>query len=325
MAWPTEAGSLGIIVPPLIERRRRRRKAFARVVRGVDPRFLTQPNAPIPKVQRIVRPAIRRRGSRPGAHRQEHNGRGKGAGDRTNIRALQAAILGRIYPTLHHYLIDVLDTYAIFNAAGYRFYFRAAANGPPQETDTPFATNATLPYSPGTTFGDGIYFLAVSYFNGVLDSGFLPVGPNGEPYRRLEVGAGNQLVAPPGTPIDARLILRPGGVVRVQAAYFELGTGRATEWALIATFNGTDPGTPPAVSPTATPTILGSNLTVLEHDLAAQAHGTTVKVRVQVRRNDGGTWRYSEGSTVLTAIADAIGPAAAEGAGVWRGAAPQEI
>jgi len=303
MAWPTEAGSLGIIRPPLIERRRRARKVFARVVRGVDPRFLTTPNAPIPKRQRIIRPRIRRR---------------KPARDRALIRQM-------VRLKLNHYYVDLRDTYAIFNAAEYRFYFRLAANGPPLETDVPFAVNATLPHSPVTTFGDGIYYLAMSYFNGVLDSGFLPVGPNGEPYRRLEVGGGAQLVAPPSTPIDARLIPRAGGVVRVQAAYFELGAGRATEWALTYTFTGTDPGTPPAVAPTVTQTILGNNLSVLEHDLAAQTHGTNVKVRVQVRRNDGGTWLYSEGSTVLTAIADAIGPAAAEGAGVWRGAAPQEL
>jgi len=298
LAWPTEAGSLGIIAPPLIERRRRSRKVFARVSRGVDPRFLTQPHANIPKAQRIIRPPIRRK---------------KPPRDRAVIQQI-------VRLKLNHYYVDLRDTYAIFNAAEYRFYYRAGE--PPQETDPPFAINATLPFSPATTFGDGVYYLAVSYFNGVLDSGFLRVGPNGEPYRLLEVGSGTQLTDPPAAPIDARLILRPGGVVRVQAVYFELGTGRATEWVLTYTLDGATPGTPPAVSPTVTQTILGTNLSVLEYELPAQADGVTVKVRVQVRRNDGGTWRYSEGSTVLTAVADAVGPAAAEGAGVWRGAAP---
>jgi hypothetical protein len=224
---------------------------------------------------------------------------------------------------VNRYYVDVRENYRIFNAAAYRFY--KSTTGAPLETDAPFATSAALPHSPVDVFGNGTHYLSVSYFNGVLDSGFLPIGPNGETYLRLDVGGGVQTSPPPQAPLDVRLFLRPGGVISVQAIYAQQDNLRATEWALTYTTDGSTPGTPPAVSPTATTAIAGTNLSVLEYDLPAQANGTTVKVRTQVRRNDGGTWVYSEGSTVLTAVADATGPAGPEGAGLWRGSAPQEL
>lgn len=307
MAWPTEAGSLGIIAPPLIERRRRTRKVFARVTRGIDARLfgplIPPPGHPAPKARRIIHPPIRRR---------------KPARDRALIRPMVQLSL-----KLNRYYVDVRENYRIFNAAVYRFY--KGLLEPPAEGSAPFATSPTLAFSPTDVFGNGTHYLSVSWFNGVLDSGFLPIGPNGEPYLRLEITGGVILLNPPLAPVNVRLIRFPAGVIRVQAVYFELGAGRASEWAITYTLNGSEPGTPPAVAPTVTQTIVGANLSVLEYDLPGQANGVTVKVRVQVRRNDSGTWRYSVGSTVLTAIADALGPTAAEGAGVWRGAAPQEM
>jgi hypothetical protein len=64
---------------------------------------------------------------------------------------------------------------------------------------------------------------------------------------------------------------------------------------------------------------MGTGLVVLEYDLPGQANGTTVKVRLQTRRNDSGTWRYSENSTVLTAIADASVPSAPLTLQQWPG------
>jgi len=46
---------------------------------------------------------------------------------------------------------------------------------------------------------------------------------------------------------------------------------------------------------------------------------------VQTRRNDSGTERYSEGSTVLTATADATGPAQLPAAEDWIGELPEEL
>jgi len=300
MAWPTEAGCLrrAQAAPAGRERTQEVRSHLLRTVRRppVGPPGQLHP-----------------RGRRLGFNKKRRRKRRSVSGIRQNFAKI----------TLTTYSVDVRDNYRIFNAAVYRFY--KSTTGPPLETDSPFANNATLPFSPADTFGNGVHYLSVSYFNGVLDSGFLPIGPNGETYLRLDVGGGVQTNNPPDAPLDVRLILRPAGVVRVQAVYAQLGTLRATEWAITYTTDGSAPGTPPAVSPTVTQAIAGSNVSILEYDLPAQADGTTIKVRLQVRRNDGGTWVYSGNSIVLTAIADALGPGAPEGAGVWRGNAPQEL
>lgn len=303
MAWPTEAGSIGITKPPMVERLAVKRARPQRR-RGFPPTLLPppQPGGVVPIRRRILKPAqlwrakIKRRPRRA-----------------TRVP----------YIKLSRYRVDVLEYYRIFNAVAYRFY--KSTTGPPLESDTPFASNATLPHSPADLFSaDGTVYFSVSYFNGVLDSGFLPIGPNGETYLRLDLASGAAVLAPPNAPTDVRLVLRPGGVVRVAAVYLQTDALRGSEWAITYTTNGSTPGTPPAVAPTATRTISGTNLSVLEYDLPAQADGTTVKVRLQTRRNDSGTWRYSEGSTVLTAVADAVGPAAVEGAGTWRGAVPEQ-
>lgn len=199
----------------------------------------------------------------------------------------------------------------VFGEPQYRFY--RSSSGPPAETDTPYATSASLPATPADTFADGTWYLSVSWYNGILDSGFLPVGPRGETYRLLTVSGGAEAGNPPAPPMDLRLIARPGGVVRIVALYHEAGDNRADEWAIAYT---TDGGTPPAGAPDITQTFGGLGLELLQYDLPAQADGTTVKVRVEARRNDGTTespvWVYSS-STVLTATADAAGPPAPTG------------
>lgn len=214
---------------------------------------------------------------------------------------------------------EARGVYRIFNAATYRFYRSDSA--PPEEGDTPFATNATLPHTPTDTFSDGTWYLSVSYYNGILDSGFLPVGPNSETYVRLDIDSGAATNAPPQAPIDWRLELRPNGVVRVIGVYVETGSLRAGQWSIAYT---TDDSTPPADAPSITPAMGSGLLALLEYDLPAQSHGTTVKVRLQTRRQDA-SWVYSEGSTVLTITADAQGPTAPLGADRWSGRLPEEI
>lgn len=199
--------------------------------------------------------------------------------------------------------------YRVFAPAVYRFYRSSVA--PPVEGDTPFATSATLPSTPVDTYGDAIWYLSMSYFNGVLDSGFLPLGPRGETYLKLEISSGLELENPPTAPLDVRLELRAGGVVRVIALYLELGALRADTWAIAFTTNGS---TPPTDTPTVTQAVT-DGLAVLSYDLPAQAHGTTVKVRVQTRRVSV----YSDGSSVLTALADSVGPVAPTSAVSWAG------
>lgn len=210
--------------------------------------------------------------------------------------------------------------YRVFGPAEFRFYRSSSA--PPAESDTPFATSSTLPAAPSSTFADGRWFLAVSYFNGVYDSGFLALGPNGETWRELVVESSAGVESTPVAPLDVRLELRAGGVVRVVALYAEEGDARADTWSVAYT---TDGSTPPADTPSVVEAFaFAGGPVVLVYDLPAQAHGTAVKVRVQARRGSS-PYSYSPDSTVVTAVADALGPAAISGDEVWPGSLPEEV
>lgn len=216
----------------------------------------------------------------------------------------------------HRYL-EGRGLYRVFGPAVYNFFRSSTA--PPLETDVPYANSATLPATPATTFANGTWWLSVSYFNGVIDSGFLPIGPNGETFVKLTITGGAAVVNPPQAPLNVQLELRAGGVVRVHAVYAEQGAARADTWAIAYTTNGSSPT---AGSPTATQAFLTtSSVETLSFDIPAQPDGTTVKVLVQTRR--AGTI-YSDPSAILTAIADAVGPAAIGAPTTWPGDLPEK-
>ncbi len=181
---------------------------------------------------------------------------------------------------------DGRGKYRVFNAAEYRFYRSNSA--PPAEGDTPFATNATLPYEPSDTYTDGTWYLSASYFNGVIDSGFLPIGPHGETYLRLDLTGGEETDSPPAGPNDWRLELTAGGVVRVVGMYYELGDARAEQYAVAYT---TDGSTPPADSPDVTLDMQAGGLALLSHDLPAQASKSGCKPAANPPRRTGSTAR----------------------------------
>ena len=194
--------------------------------------------------------------------------------------------------------------YRIFNAAVYRLYYSASAA---PTTDDLFTTNSTLPHTPADTYGNGSHYFALSYFNGVLDSGFLPIGANGETYLRLDVATDVEVNRPPQGPLDWRLEERAGGVVRVVGVYYQAGALRATQWAIAYT---TDESAPPEDTPDETVTMGSGGAVVVSYDLPAQEDATVVNVRLQTRRQDSETWYYSEGSTAKTVTVDTDGPTA---------------
>jgi hypothetical protein len=207
------------------------------------------------------------------------------------------------------YDLDARGLFRVFNSPEYRFY--RSPHGPPSESATPFATSSALPHTPTTTFANGTWYLSVSYFNGVIDSGFLPIGPAGETCLTLTIADGSSAADPPAGPIDWRLEARSGGVVRVIGIYFIESGSRADQWAIAYTTDGT---TPAADDPDLTEDLTEDGLALLTYGLPAAADGATVSVRLQTRRNDGTeetpVWVYSANSTVLTISADAAGPAA---------------
>lgn len=203
------------------------------------------------------------------------------------------------------HFLDARGLYRVFNAAEYRFYRSNSA--PPVEGDAPFDTNATLPYEPSAPFADGTWWLSMSYFNGVIDSGFRSVGPRSETARRIDISGGKLINSPPFGPEDWRLELLTGGVVRIVAYYGESGTKRATEWAIAFTPDGSDPA---ADSPDIVVPIEAGGVAILSHRLPAQPDTTVVKVRLRTRRKDNGSFIYSQNSLVQQLIVDTNGPAA---------------
>jgi len=173
--------------------------------------------------------------------------------------------------------------------------------------DMLYATNASLPHEPSDTFGDGVHRFAATYFNGVVESDLMPIGPNGETWLRLDVASGAEANPPPSGPADWRLEERTGGVIAVCGAYYQTGTLRATQWAITYTTDDSNPGTG---SPDVTVTMPTGLVAELAYALPAQSNGTVVKVRLQTRRQDGATWYYSEDLTIKTVTVDTIGPAA---------------
>ncbi len=212
------------------------------------------------------------------------------------------------------YFCGARGRYRVFNAAEYRFYRDNSA--PPAEDDAPFATSSTLPATPADAFANGTWYISCSYFNGVLDSGFLPLGPRGETYLRLDLAAGAVSGSPPAAPMDWRLEVRPGGVIRIHALYFQSDAAlRAGQWSIAYTVDGSNPA---ADAPDNTKAIAAAGLAILQYDLPAQGDGTTVKVRLQTRRDDG-SWVYSENSTIKTAVASTGSATAPTGADRWPG------
>ncbi|MCG8407571.1 MAG: hypothetical protein MI923_20430 [Phycisphaerales bacterium] len=221
--------------------------------------------------------------------------------------------------SLRRYTTEVRGLHRVFNDPKYLIY--RSNTGPPQETDLPWVETDALPLTPIDTLPDGTWYISVRYFNGVLTSGFRPLGPNGETYIRLDIVGGQVVNGPPQGPRHWALETRAGGVVAVVAHYHESGALRANEWAIAYTTDGSDP---PAGAPNVTKTIKTLKLAMMQHELPAQFHGTTVKVRLQMRRNDGTdampAWVYSGSSTIQEITADTQGPAAVERAELWRGA-----
>ena len=189
----------------------------------------------------------------------------------------------------------------------------------------PSRRGASLPATPTTIFSDGTWFLSVSYFNGVLDSGFLSIGPSGETYIRLDIVSGSTLGVPPAAPLDWRLLGIAGGAMRVSGFYYEDGTNRATDWAIAYTTDGSDPAED---DPDLTVEMPFAGMAIFSIDLPAATDGATMKVRLQTRRNDGTEgdpdWVYSIGSIVKSLIADASGPTIPLAANWWDGPLPSE-
>lgn len=122
-----------------------------------------------------------------------------------------------------------------FNDAVYRFYLKLGS--PPSPGDTPTSTSATLPKTLPGLFADGTYYLSVSYFNGVLDSGFLPIGAQGQTWQRFDIVSNNDIALPPQPPTFFSARPAANNDTRVFAVYAEEGATRADKWVIYTTID----------------------------------------------------------------------------------------
>lgn len=193
--------------------------------------------------------------------------------------------------------------YRILGEASVRLY---AEPSEPQYNDTPIAVVPELPATPDVVFEDGTYYLSAAVDNGVI-VGALAVSTI------MSIVDGQVFLQPPLKPHSSSLTLDEG-LPKVSAAYSEEYPYRAHEWAIAYT---TDGSTPAANNPDVTASMGFSGTAILVSTLPAVVTGTTVKVRVQVRRNDGTAeepvWTYSVGETVLELLVTLIAPTAAIG------------
>ena len=210
--------------------------------------------------------------------------------------------------------------YRIFNTSGYRFYW--SNSGPPVAGSTPQAVNNTLVFTSSASLSDGTWYVSVSYFDGVLDSGFMPIGPRGQTYLTVVISGGVALPTAPSGPTKLSLRQIDGGVPQINGYYTKStdGVNAADHWAVSYT---TDGSTPPNNSPSFTPTMAGS-LAILSLSLPAQTDGTVVKVQVQTRRLVSvGVYAYSLPSEVQSITIKTSGPSSPIIANIWSGPLPE--
>lgn len=292
MAWPSEAGSLPA---PRGKQGKGRSRPKSRTS------FVSAP--PPPYAGALPAPRGKRKRSRP-------------------RRAPQSRIVGAPEVFRQKLYLDARGCYRVFNSAVYSFFRSNSA--PPAETDSAYATSASLPATPADTFADGTWYISMDYSNGILSSGFRPQGNQGETYARLDISGGAGTTSPPQKPLDVELELVANGVVRILASYREDdSTLRGDTWAIAYT---TDASTPATDTPDVTQAFIGTTGEErLSYDLPAQSNGTTVKVRVQIYRSGDTTYSDTDASDVLTETADAAGPTAPSGGETWTGYLPEDF
>lgn len=200
--------------------------------------------------------------------------------------------------------IALRGCYRVDGTAGYQAYHEEDAD-PVPGVDDPFATNATLPFTPDDVFGNGDHRFALTYEN---DHG---LEGDSRKITRIIVSGGSEDDLPPSGPYQIRLSPRPDGEMRVEALAVLAAAGsdrRATHWALWYTTDGSAPGGGDADY---TETIsAGRGFGRLRYDgIPAQDDGTLV--RVLVRTRTGST--DSEGDVSGSLTIDRTGPGAPAG------------
>ena len=137
---------------------------------------------------------------------------------------------------------------------------------------------------------------------------------------QLILDSGGSSALYPSAPISQSMAQAAGGAGLITATYDalkDLANVAADTWAVWLTSDGSTPNTSSAATYT-TPMIISDGQPKLSYLTAGFAQGTVLKAIVRARRSGAPTYD-SQNSTVLQITADAIGPVAPAGAGVFFG------
>lgn len=136
---------------------------------------------------------------------------------------------------------------------------------------------------------------------------------------------GSESPAPPSDPSDVLVEAAAAGTVRVRAEYAYLADGddAADLFIVYVRSNGTNPD-PATDTPVEVDAVRADGVAKLDYTTTAYAEGATVKVIVRTRRS-GSPDVDSTGSTVHTATATLLGPAAPTPADAFVGDAARQV
>jgi hypothetical protein len=195
MAWPVEAGAVLTSIAP--SRRSRRARTGQRPGRVLLSDPTAQPIAlPDGGAWPTVRSRRRTRDREPGG-RTYTRGIAMIKGESGSVEA------GGGGRAVYHGAFR--GALRIYNTAEYRFYRTDDGSAPDPDSDAPYATASSLPATPAVDFADGTWNVTVTYFNGVLESSPLAIGPAGETYLTLVIDSGEETEAAPNGPITWRI------------------------------------------------------------------------------------------------------------------------
>lgn len=200
---------------------------------------------------------------------------------------------GRAKVTIH-------GCYRVRGSAVYSAYTGDGSN-PDTVSGTAYATFASLPATPATTFGDGDHRFAVTLTN--------PYGIEGpakrvSSSRRHYVVSGTETTPPPDAPDRVWIRQLPGGIPELNARVFRPPHDRQAPTSLSAWVT-TDGSAPGSGDPTYTPTVnWNSGVFLWRQRLAAQIDATVVKVLAKTKR--GST--LSTNTTVVQSTISLTGP-----------------
>ena len=214
------------------------------------------------------------------------------------------------------YTAEVQGKYRVANAALARYEIYHGTDASPDFDAAPEETFSSLPHETTLTLSaDHTHHIVTRYRN---EYNMLSANIEEE---IIALDSGGEEIEPiPSEPRDILVEAAADGEIRIRANYFyrdDSEDARADEFALWWTTDGSEPNPAGAADATSTMTLVDSYAKLDYTTDADFAYGTTVKVLVRTRRNDGADDYDSDNTTSYSATATFAGPEQPDPAGAF--------